>query len=95
MCGGSNVPPRMARMVARIRSLRRHGTQPQCSMRIEVAPQRFGRVDVAIADSHREVESDAPFVESDRPDDVAAPDLDRRSDTSRSERYEYDVLTPP
>lgn len=44
-------------------------------MRIEVTPQRFGRVDVAITDPHREVECDAPFVSSDCPDDVSPTDL--------------------
>jgi len=75
MCGGSNVPPRMARMVARIRTLRHHGTQPQCHMRIQVAAQCCGRVDVLITDPHREVEGHTPFVESNRADDVASADL--------------------
>lgn len=44
-------------------------------MRIQVAAQRFGRVNISIADPHREVESDAPFVESDRADDGTSADL--------------------
>ncbi len=44
-------------------------------MRIQVAAQCFGRVDVSITDPHREVEGDTPFVESNRADDVASADL--------------------
>jgi len=44
-------------------------------MRIQVAAQRFGRVNISIADPHREVESDAPFVESDSADDGTSADL--------------------
>ena len=41
-------------------------------MRIKVTLQRRRRVDVAIADPHREVYGEVPFVRPDRPNDVAA-----------------------
>ena len=50
-------------------------------MWIEVASHRFGWVEVAIADSDREVEGTDPFVDSDPPDHVAALDrIARRHD---------------
>jgi len=44
-------------------------------MRIQVAAQCFGRVNVSITDPHREVEGDTPFVDSNRSDDVTSADL--------------------
>ena len=44
-------------------------------MRIQVATQRFGRVNVSITDPHREVKSDTPSVEPNRTDDVTSADL--------------------
>jgi hypothetical protein len=50
-------------------------------MGIEVAPHRFGRINVAIADSDGEMECSDPFVESDPPDHFTAPDpIARRHD---------------
>jgi len=43
-------------------------------MGIEVAPHRFGWVNVAIADSDGEMEGSDPFVESDPPDHLTTPD---------------------
>ena len=43
-------------------------------MGIEVAPHRFGWVNVAIADSDGEMEGSDPFVESDPSDHLAAAD---------------------
>ena len=44
-------------------------------MRIQVAAQRFERVNVSITDPHREVESDTPGVESNRTENVTSADL--------------------
>ena len=41
-------------------------------MGIEVAPHRFGWVNVAIADSDGEMEGNNPFVESDPPNHLTA-----------------------
>lgn len=39
-------------------------------MRVEVTPQRRGRVDVAITNPHREVECTAHFMDADGPDHI-------------------------
>jgi hypothetical protein len=40
-------------------------------VRVEVAPQCRGRVDVVITNPHREVECTAPFVDADRSDHIS------------------------